>query len=141
MKRLIFFVFVINLLVIPISFASPPVQVKKEQEKAVNFIHEYLNALFSGNTFKIKSMLGENLLSKRQRLLSNPTYSSFLNNTYNDAKYKILRCTSLRDTKVVIDVKIIRDQQETQIIRFVLFNSIPQLRIYSQTELTKFRLK
>lgn len=103
-------------------------------------VARYINALANGDTAGLRSVLGGNLLRKRQRLLGNPAYAQELRKTYAGTRHEILRTKVLAEDRLQLDVQLWYGKQESHITRLILVNEVvapvttPQYRIHARID-------
>lgn len=105
------------------------------EEAAERVLNRYFTALRVGNLDTLRGLLGEELRSKRERLLGNPAYRVDLIQTYSGARFDILNCEALPSGGLSATVDIWRgDDAEPMRHRFFLEESANDgsLRIMSE---------
>lgn len=116
------------LLFVNIAVASP-------EAAAEAALTRYFDALSQGNVITLRSLMAGELLTKRSPLLDNPTYPTFLINTYGNASFQINTVKSLSPSTVTINASIIFDQNDISQRQYLLrkdtsSNLTPSFRIY-----------
>lgn len=117
MKKLITLSYLIYLLLVPISFANSQ---NCEQNEAVDVVKVFLNALIGGDTQTIRESLGGDLLNKRKKLLDNPNYAMFLEDTYGDARFEINDCKRINMGRIMVSATVFLKNNETRKMEFLL---------------------
>lgn len=101
---------------------------------AESVIDQYFTALTNGDIEAIRRLLGPDLLVKRERLLSNPTYSHSLIEHYSGASYSINGQKPLGNDQVMVRVVISNKGSSTH-YEFTLQNLAQSgLRIVNEDE-------
>ena len=142
MKKMLILGIAALMILVSIRFANSQYLAADGQKDAIAVVKAYLNALIEGDTETIRESMGGYLLEKRQKLLDNPGYPSFLREAYKNASFEILNFKFLKKNSMQIDVRIDLNEKESRQLRFLLIkkaifpDSSPQFRIYSETEMT-----
>jgi len=98
--------------------------------------NQYMQALMEGDTEIVRSLLVDDALTRKSSMLSNPTYSGFLQRIYSNAQFQILNAELRSSGNIIADVLVTYSSQET--IKFRLWlKSVEKvgMRIFSETEL------
>jgi hypothetical protein len=95
----------------------------RSTEEATSVMDQYFAALVNGDVATLKTMLGGDLLEKRNSLLGNPDYSGYLADTYMNATFKMLNADSTDPNTVRIDALIIFSPDESIRKRYLLRKS------------------
>jgi len=83
-------------------------------------VQQYFSALEVGEIDTIRGILGGELLIRRQRLLSNPTYSNILQETYENAQFTIKGVDVQADMSVLVDARIILKSANRLNVKLIL---------------------
>ena len=108
------------LLVVAPVMSAPVLEKAILPDEAVAVIEQYFNALSEGDTNTIRSLLGPSLLKQRERMLQNPTYSTYLIKHYNNIQHTISVPQLLNDNTVAIKVELSRDNTIQHKYQFIL---------------------
>lgn len=100
-----------------------------------DIVENYFVALQSGDTVEIRNLLGGELLRKKKRLLSNPTYPYTLQDWYRGASFSISGTYIVDANKVNVEAIVSRSNTKQVKYSFLLEpDSNGVFRITSETE-------
>lgn len=105
------------LLIALVAFGQTSVE-QEPEAKAV--LTHYFDALAQGDTARLRSLMGGELLKKRASLLDNPTYPAHLISVYSDARIQFTRFAPRNADSIIVDVTITLSNGERLTKQFVL---------------------
>ena len=73
---------------------------------------QYFEALRTGDTQQLKSLLSDELLIRRNETFSNPRYSEFLKSIYSQVEFKVIDTTQVYTDEINVDIEVISDSHE-----------------------------
>ena len=114
--------------------------------EAATVMDSYFLALASGDSASLRTLLGGDLLVKRERLLDNPAYSGHLKNTYQGVDFNVLKYENNGPDSLTVEALISFAEGETVRKRYQLERSVSQAQsssfvIVSETTIAEPILK
>jgi len=129
---------IIRILAFLVLIGCSPMLLSADNERSANelsaieAVNNYLGAMMIGDTAQATLFLSPAIADQRRALFSNPTYSTQLQQAYENASHEIIASKMLSSDKVQVDVKVTLNQQDTVHSRFELKNINQQYLITSE---------
>lgn len=115
-----FFLIILLLALAPVSVGVAGSDNEDEQIQTEIVMRNYHTALTNGDVSSLRSLLDGELLKKRLILLNNPTYPTYLKNTYQGSTFNIIETRFISKDKMAIIAKFSLGNQQTLYREFIL---------------------